>query len=309
MTLIPLAAAAVLTAGLFAQPQQAKKQPQPFVPPDLANVAYGPHERNVFDLWKAKSAGPTPLVIHIHGGGFGMGDKSQVSRMILEGCLKNGISVASINYRYSTQAPYPAPMADSARAVQFLRLHAAEYNLNPKAFAATGGSAGAGISLWIGFHDDMADLKSGDPVLRQSTRLSSMFVTAAQTTYDPRTIATLIGEKTARHNALRLLFDVKSGVDPLEAADRFKAYEDGSPITHLSAGDPPVFLYYPHSNTPLPPENNDIGIHHPKFGYFLKERMDKLGIECTVKVKEDYEQKQTQYSLDVMNFFLKHFLN
>ena len=295
-----IAAIAILTAGLHAQPR-------PLPPPDVANVSYGPHERNVFDLWKAKSHKPTPLVIHIHGGGFTQGDKSTVGRMILEGCLKNGISVASINYRYSTQAPYPAPMADSARAVQFLRLHAAEYNLNPKAFAATGGSAGAGISLWIGFHDDMADPTGQDPVLRQSTRLSSIYATAAQTTYDPRTIAMLIGEETARINALRLLFDVKPGVDPWKATDRFRAYEEGSSITYLSPGDPPVFLFYPQSNTPLPPETTNIGIHHPKFGAFLKERMDKLGIECTVKVKEDYEGKQAQQQQDVMAFFLKHF--
>ncbi len=249
----------------------------------MANLSYGPHARNVLDL----SDKPTPLVIHIHGGGFTQGDKSQVGRMILEGCLNNEISVASINYRYSTQAPYPALMSDSARVVQFLRLHAAEYNLNPKAFAATSGSAGAGISLWIGFHNDVADPASSDPVLRQSTRLSSMYVTNAQTTYDPRTIATLIGEETARHNALRLLFDVKPSVDVLKAADRFRIYEDGSAETYLSAGDPPAFLNYSQSNTPLPPETPNIGIHHPKFGYFLKERMDELGIECKVKVKEE----------------------
>ncbi len=282
-------------------------QPAPYAKPDLANVSYGPHERNVLDLYKAKSDKPTPLVIHIHGGGFTQGDKGTVGRMILEGCLKNGISVASINYRYSTQAPSPAPFTDSARAVQFLRLHAAEYNLDPKKFSATGGSAGAGISMWIGFHDDMADPSSGDPVLRQSTRLSSMYVTAAQSTYDPRIIATMIDPTTAQHNALRVLFDVKPGVDVLQAKDRFRAYEEGSAVTYLSAGDPPVFMFYPQVNTPLPPETTNIGIHHPKFGYFLKERMDKLGIECTVKTKEDYDGRQQQQQQDIVTFFKKHF--
>src|SRR5882762_5395951 len=143
-------------------------------------------------------------------------------------------------------------MADSARAVQFLRAHTAEWNLNPKAFAATGGSAGAGISLWMGFRDDMADGKSDDPVKRQSTRLSSMAVTNGQTTYDPRTIAKLISPETARIGALRLLFHVKEG-DPLQASEAFKRYEDGSAVTHLSAGDPPVMLLYSQSNTPMPP--------------------------------------------------------
>jgi len=296
-----IAATLALCAGAHLS---AQKPPRP---PDLANVSYGPHERNVLDLWKARSDRPTPLVIFIHGGGFTQGDKSGVNPVLLDTSLKEGISVASINYRYSTQAPYPAPMADSARAIQFLRLRAAEWNLNPKAFGATGGSAGAGISLWMGFHDDMADPKSSDPVARQSTRLSAMAVTNGQTTYDPRTIAKLISPETARIDALRKLFNVKEG-DPLQATEAFKRYEDGSAVTHLTAGDPPVLLQYSQSNTPMPPESTGLGIHHPRFGYFLKEKMDKLGIECTVRVKDDYAGKPPgQQQRDVVEFFRRHF--
>jgi acetyl esterase len=292
-----------LVSILSAQPTGAKRAQRP---PDLADVSYGPHERNVLDLWKAPSDRATPLVIHIHGGGFTQGDKRGVSPFLLDACLNQGISVASINYRYPTQAPYSGPMEDSARAVQFLRLHAAEWNLDPKAFAATGESAGAGISLWMGFHDDMADPRSSDPVARQSTRLSGMAVTNGQTTYDPRAIAKLISPETARIGALRLLFDVKEG-DPLQASDAFKRYEDGSPVTHLSAGDPPVMLLYSQSNTPMPPETIGIGIHHPRFGYFLKEKMDKLGIECVVRVKEDYAGKPPgQPQRDIVEFLRRN---
>src|SRR5262245_51313939 len=63
--------------------------------PDVADAKYGPHERNVLDLWKAKSETPTPLVVFIHGGGFRAGDKSQVSPALVNSCLKAGISVAS----------------------------------------------------------------------------------------------------------------------------------------------------------------------------------------------------------------------
>lgn len=300
-------ALAVFLVPLGAQ-NQGKQQKQPRREPDRANVSYGPHERNVLDFWKAKSNGPAPLVIYIHGGGFTQGNKETVNPLLLSGCLSQGISVAAINYRYSTQAPYPAPMMDSARAVQFLRLHAAEWNLDPKAFGATGGSAGAGISLWIGFHDDLANPKSADPLLRQSTRLSAMAVTNAQTSYDPRTIAKLIGEETARISALRKLFDVSES-DPLTATGRFASYADGSPITHLSAGDPPVFLQYSQPNDPLPPATTSIGIHHPRFGYFLKERMDKLGIECTVQTKDDYQGKPvSQQQRDIVEFFARHLL-
>jgi acetyl esterase len=189
--------AAVLTASrAFAWQAQKQKQPagpRPYpVPPDVANERYGPHERNVFDLWKAKTTRPSPLVIHIHGGGFTAGDKSVVPQALLNECLKRGIAVATINYRYSTIAPYPAPMADGARALQYIRMRAKEWNINPKAVACTGGSAGAGISLWIGFRDDMAQPSSDDPVLRQSTRISVVGVTNAQTSYDPRFVAKLI---------------------------------------------------------------------------------------------------------------------
>src|SRR5689334_1197386 len=102
--------------------------------PDLKNEKYGPHERNVFDLYKAKSDKPTPLVIYIHGGGFKAGSKDQVSDKLIESCHKAGISVAAINYRYSQQAPFPAPFHDSARAVQTLRHRAKELNLDPGKF-------------------------------------------------------------------------------------------------------------------------------------------------------------------------------
>ena len=119
-------------------------------------------EHYVLDLWRAKSATPAPLVVFIHGGGFRGGDKTNLAPALLAKCLDTGISVAAINYRLSQQAAFPAPMLDSARAIQVLRSKAAEWNLDPKRFAATGGSAGAGISLWIGFHDDLADPASAD---------------------------------------------------------------------------------------------------------------------------------------------------
>src|SRR2546425_12848075 len=90
--------------------------------PTFADVKYGPHERNVLDFWQADAKEPAPVVVAIHGGGFMAGDKSQAANAnAVAEFLRWGISFASVNYRYSTQAPYPAPMLDCARAVQFLR--------------------------------------------------------------------------------------------------------------------------------------------------------------------------------------------
>ena len=68
-------------------------------------MSYGPHERNVLDLWKAPAAQPTPLVVYIHGGGFSAGSKANAPGTLVRALLKEGISVMSISYRLS---PYEA---------------------------------------------------------------------------------------------------------------------------------------------------------------------------------------------------------
>ena len=152
--------------------------------PDFADVKYGPHERNVLDLWQAKSDKPTPLVVFIHGGGFRAGDKSQASADMIKVCQENGVSYMSISYRFLPDAPVQDIMRDCARAIQFVRLHAKEYNIDPKRIASYGSSAGAGTSVWLAFHDDLADPKNADPVLRESSRLSAAGSINGQATYD-----------------------------------------------------------------------------------------------------------------------------
>ena len=140
--------------------------------PTFSNVSYGPDESNVYDFWRAPAGAPNPVLLFIHGGGFRAGSKSQVDTSLLQACLRSGISFAAIEYRLSQKAPYPAQMHDCARALQQIRSKAAEYGIDPARVASTGGSAGAGISQWLAFHDDLADPKSADPVARQSTRLA-----------------------------------------------------------------------------------------------------------------------------------------
>ena len=113
----------------------------------MTNVVYGSDKKfNVIDLWKAKSDKPTPLVIFIHGGGFGGGSKDHIlTKLALDEYLKAGVSYASIDYRRLQSKPgppqfiYPAIFLDCARAVQFLRYKAKEWNLDPTRFACAGG--------------------------------------------------------------------------------------------------------------------------------------------------------------------------
>lgn len=247
--------------------------------PTHANIEYGPHERNVLDLYLADSDKPTPLVIYIHGGGFVGGDKGGVNAGVIEKCHRSKISVASLNYRFVTTAPFPAPQRDSARAVQFLRAHATEYNLDPARFAAFGGSAGAGISLWLGFHDDMAEPDSRDPILRQSTRLVAVGSSGGQSTYDPNVIREWVGGRAFEHPSIYKCYGLES-IDQMSDPKRQPLYDEVSAIKHLTADDPPVYMAYSEADAPLPEgARPGQGIHHPIFGHKLKAAMDRLGIE------------------------------
>ena len=172
----------VLLAG-SAHAQTGKQAPayDASVPkPTLAEVRYGEHERHILDFWQAPSDTPTPLLVNIHGGGFRGGDKRKFSNSLIVMMHKEGISVASINYRFREDGKsrfegenplYPAILHDGARALQFLRYNTAKYNLDKIRFAATGGSAGGQMLMWLGFHPDLAPPDHKDPVLRESSRL------------------------------------------------------------------------------------------------------------------------------------------
>lgn len=281
--------------------QKAARQ-GPKLKPDLANEHYGPHERHVLDFWKAKADKPTPLVVFIHGGGFRAGSKEGISGSLFA-LLDQGISLMSINYRFSPEVTFPAHYMDSARAIQYARLHAKEWNIDPKRIGSTGGSAGAGTSLWIGFHDDMADPKSENPVLRESTRLSCMAVFGAQCTYDPITITEWIGEAAARHPALEGFYGLKW--DQYQTPAAREMFKKAAAITYLTKDDPPVYAFYSEPRGPLPANAKPgTGIHHINFGIKLKEQMDALGIECTIR----HADEKPNTGQETNDFFIKHLL-
>ncbi len=282
--------------------------------PDVVNMRYGPHDRNVLDLWKAKPRsgldGPTPVVIFFHGGAFRTGDKSHVPARLIEKCLDAGISVASANYRLSGTAAFPAPMLDGARAIQFVRKNAKELGIDRQRIAAAGSSAGAGIALWVGFHDDLADPESDDPIARQSSRVTCLGVDGAQTSYDPRFIKELIGGRAHEHPALPSFYGISSDSER-DSARIHKLYEDASPLNHVSADDPPTILFYAEPNAPLPSDAKPgQGIHHPRFGAALKARLDPLKIECILRHRTEYPDAgdpNAAMCRDMTEFFVREF--
>ncbi|MDP6117246.1 MAG: alpha/beta hydrolase [Planctomycetota bacterium] len=269
---------------------------------DLANVKYGPHARNVIDLWKAESDEPTPLAVYIHGGGFKGGDKRSISPATVKYLLDQGISVAAIHYRLTENGkhPFPIPMQDGARAIQFMRYKAKEWNLN-KRIACFGGSAGACMSMWLAFHDDLADPENEDPVLRESTRITCAGPNAGQSSLHSPTLHEWFGVKSlVEHPALRPLFGVGPDEDP-HAPKFLKLMKEASPITYLTEDDPPVFMTYRLGNVPIDEKSNpNLWVHHPMLGIKLKEAMDRLGLECIVQYKGNSQESGYANQSDFM---------
>ncbi len=279
--------AVILFFGMFspllAQDRETQK-------PTQANVPYGPHERNVLDFWEAKGDGPRPLLVYIHGGGWVGGDKTQAYARF-KPFLDQGISYAAINYRLSGEAPLPAPVHDAARAIQFIRSKAKEWNLDKNRIALTGGSAGACTSMWILLHDDLADLNAKDPVLRESTRVTAAAVSAGQTSIDPKVIEGWLGPNVLKHRMINMAVGEPTIEGALQNYEKHKElYVEFSPYNHLSKDDPPLLMTYG-NNMKLPSENAGHGIHHPVYGVKMKEKADELNMECHLLIPGVSESK------------------
>ena len=139
---VSLLTSPVLAVALADGSQLHAADDRPDFMPTHADVAYSEHDACRLDLWIAEGDSPRPLLVHIHGGGWTGGDKRRQPKQVLP-YLEKGISCASINYRHTPSAPLPAPVHDAARAVQFLRSRAAEWNIRTDRILLTGGSTRA----------------------------------------------------------------------------------------------------------------------------------------------------------------------
>lgn len=123
------------------------------VDPSYKDLAFATiSETQKLDLYiPTTGSGPFPLVIMVHGGGFMFGDKADGAGLTgVDQLLAAGYAVASINYRLSGEAIYPAQIYDAKAAVRFLRANAAKYKLNPDKFGAWGASAGGNLVSLLG---------------------------------------------------------------------------------------------------------------------------------------------------------------
>lgn len=249
-------------------------------PKEQLNVPYGKHPRQVLDFYPAKSDKPTPLVFYIHGGGWRNGDKKTFNAKVFN---DKGISVVAINYRYvqngveeKVEPPVKAPVGDAARALQFVRSKAKEWNLDKKRIGATGGSAGGCSSLWLAFHDDLADPKSDDPIARESTRLYCAAVNGAQTSLDPKELR----EWMPNYNYGAHAFGLENFARLHDNRDKvLKWIKEYSPIEHVSKDDPPIGLFYGGDKDAKVGDSPKDPTHSPILGLKLEEKLKATGVD------------------------------
>ena len=121
---------------------------------DIEYVPGGGTSRSLDLYLPSKTSAPLPLVVWIHGGAWKMGSKDFTPAMPLTMC---GFAVASLNYRLSQEAPFPAQIEDCRAAIRFLRTHAAKYGLDGHHIGVWGGSAGGHLVALLGTSGDVSN--------------------------------------------------------------------------------------------------------------------------------------------------------
>ncbi len=260
--------------------------------PDVHSRHYGPHWQHTFDVYYPKDRGdkPLPVLLNIHGGGWGALDKGPYNA---DPWNEAGLAVVSINYRFVAYAgehpamspPVAAPLLDAARALQHIRHHARELGLDTSRVCLTGGSAGGASSCWLAMHDDLANPDSPDPVARQSTRVTCAAPLQAQTSLDPKQMREWIPDVS--YGAHAFFRDFPRDLDKarrfefwLERRDEVRPWIRAfSPYEHASADDPPMLHAYGGQKSTLPAADASHATHHPRFGEMLHKRLRELGVE------------------------------
>ncbi len=268
--------------------------------PDIANAAYGTHERDRVDVYLAKSDKPTPVVFMIHGGGFRNGDKSRwASDKQMKELLDHGVSCVAVNYPFLDQMPVQDILHHCARAVQFVRSKAGEWNMDKTRFASMGGSAGAGASLWLATHDDMADPKSADPVLRESTRLACAVCNSTQATYDLTRWEAFLGPSKPEYGSDMegaMFYHLTSKADL--ATEKGKTIlQECDMLAWITKDDPPLYL-----SNPLvveTPSNRGEWLHCIHHAREVQKTCAAVGVSCVVV------QDQPGSKIDAVEFLLR----
>ncbi len=211
------------------------------------------------DLYVPTGAGPFPVVVNIHGGGFKLGDKSMVDQALGKRLLDAGYAIASIDYRLSGEAQFPAAVLDAKAAVRFLRANAAQYKLNPDKIAAFGQSAGGNLASMLGTSGDVAEFD--DPSLGNagvSSRVQAVINWFGPTDFgqmDAQAKAQGCSASDQKHNEADSFESVYLGAAVPAVPE---LVQKANPITYISSDDPPFLIQKGDQDCTVPVENTKM---------------------------------------------------
>lgn len=275
----------------------------------FSNLKYGPHERNVYDLWIPKvQSWPSPVVIFIHGGGFVSGDKDNILKHpeFIKNLNDHNYAVASINYRFLEHTSLQNIMKeDIAGFVQHIRYNAKKYNLHKVFVFSLGSSAGGSASLWLGTHDDLKDPEHKDPVKRESTRLYGFAHLNAQAGYDFLDWFDYFGKETTTEflkDQIWSRYHLKT-LEDLESPEGVLIRQDLDSVENMDEDDAPMFLYNSYAKKEKSDWDYDYFIHGPQHANVLAKRAKEVGLHRSVHIKVNGNDMPTDLYKAVTTFF------
>lgn len=214
------------------------------VAPTYKDVAYTPTAgTQKLNLYLPAGDGPFPVVLNIHGGGFKFGDRTMVSAALGQALLDAGYAIASVDYRLSGEAAFPAAVQDVKAAVRFLRAQADQYKLNPDKIVAFGFSAGGNLASMLGTTGDVAEFD--DPALGNaavSSRVQAVVDWYGPTDFsqmDAQAKAQGCGSSDQQHGAAASFESLYLGAAVSAAPE---LVQKANPITYITPDDPPFLL-------------------------------------------------------------------
>ena len=230
---------------------------------DISYISEG-DEAQKLDLYLPEKAAekPLPLIVHIHGGGWMGGSKfpCPVALMVLR-----GYAVASVEYRFSQKAKFPAQIQDCQAAIRWLRAHAKDYNFDTEHVGVVGGSAGGHLSALVG----TAGGKNAFPKIGGSEEQSDR-VQAVCDIYGPADFSTVVQQAGDDKN-VKNIFQFNTAADPYSSLigtkldDKPKA-DAVSPVHYVSKDNPPFVILHGTHDTLVPYAQSE------EFAAVLKEK-------------------------------------
>ncbi|HBV65375.1 MAG TPA: lipase [Rhodopirellula sp.] len=217
--------------------------------PTKSGISYAEVDQKpqLLDLYLPQDqSDPAPLVIWVHGGAWRAGSRTRVPVTRL---LEHGLAIASVDYRLSGQAAFPAQVHDINRAIDYLHLNADELGLDPARFAIAGSSAGGHLAALVGVSHGIAALSAPTPQAL-ATNSKSPQLKAIVSFFGASNLQTILQQSTphglsVRVPALQLLLRGQPDQNPELA-------KLASPVTHVDSNDPPLLLLHGDQDPQMP---------------------------------------------------------